>query len=196
MTISFEVRRKIMHVFLGVVIVFLIYYDILEFWMSLSLLLSGILISLISRKKSVPIISVFLMKYDRPEHFETPGKGVISIFSSISVLLLFMESGVITKNVVLASLMIWSFGDSTAAVFGKIYGRNSFIFSKKSLEGTVAGIIAATIGALFFVPIYAAFPAALLVMIIEGLENVFFKRPIDDNILVPLLAASIISFIL
>lgn len=193
---TFEINRKMFHVFLGVVFVFLIYYGVLAFWMALALLIIGICFSLLSIKYSIPIINLFLVKYDRPEHSRTPAKGVISIFSALSVLLLFMESGILSKNIVLASLIIWTFGDSLSAVVGKSYGRNKHPLNQRFIEGTIAGVIGGTIGALFFVPIYAAFPAAVITMTIESLELRFLKHPIDDNLLVPLIAAGILFWIL
>ncbi len=193
---SFEMRRKMMHVFVGVVIVMLVYYGLLKFWMSLSLLVVGIIISLFSKRYSLPLVGFFLMRYDRPEHSNTPGRGVISIFSSVSVLLLLLETGVLSKNIVLASLMIWIFGDSLSAVVGKVYGKKKHPFNNRFIEGTIAGIIGGTVGALFFVPIYAAFPAAFVTMIIESLEIRLLKHPIDDNILVPLIAAGALHWLL
>jgi dolichol kinase len=193
---AFEIRRKMMHVFIGVIIVVLVYYSILKFWMALTLLIIGIITSLLSKKYSLPLISLFLMRYDRPEHSKTPGRGVISIFSSVSVLLLLLEAGVLQKNIVLASLMIWIFGDSLSAVVGKVYGKNKHPLNNRYVEGTIAGIIGGAIGALFFVPIYAAFPAAVITMVIESLELRFLKHPIDDNILVPLIAAGLLYWIL
>jgi dolichol kinase len=193
---NFEIRRKMFHVFVGVILVLLIYYGLLAFWMTLALLIIGIFISLLSIKYSIPIIKLFLMKYDRPEHSNTPAKGVISIFSALSVLLLFMESGFLSKNIVLASLMIWTFGDSLSAVVGKLYGRKKHPLNQRFIEGTIAGIIGGTIGATFFVPVYAAFPAAFIAMIIESLELRLLKHPIDDNLLVPLIAAGLLYWML
>lgn len=193
---AFEIRRKMMHVFVGAVIVILVYYGLLKFWMSLTLLIVGIIISLLSKKYSLPLIGLFLMRYDRPEHSKTPGRGVISIFSSLSVLLLLLETDVLSKNIVLASLMIWIFGDSLSAVVGKVYGKKKHPLNNRFIEGTIAGIIGGTIGALFFVPIYAAFPAAFLTMIIESLEIRLLKHPLDDNIIVPLIAAGALYWLL
>lgn len=193
---SFEIKRKMMHVIVGVVIVLLIYYEVLEFWMALVVFLAGILISIISARNSIPVIRFFLLRYDRPEHSNTPGLGVISIFSSVSVLLLLLEAGLLSKGIVLASLMIWVFGDSSAAVVGKIYGKKKHPFNDKHIEGTIAGIIGGTIGALFFVPLYAAFSAAFVTMIIESLEIKILKHPIDDNIFVPLIAAGVLFLVI
>lgn len=194
----FEIRRKIFHLVLGVFFVFTIYYNILEFWMILSLLIIGILISLLSIKKDVPLISYFLIMFERPENSKNPGIGVISIFSSLSVLVLLMETGYLEKNIVLASIMIWAFGDSTSAIFGKLYGRRNINRRNffKSFEGTIAGIIAGTIGALFFVPIYAAFPSAFFTMLIEAIEIKILRYKIDDNLFIPLVSALILFFIL
>ncbi len=193
---SFEIRRKMMHVLVGVVIVLLIYYGILEFWMALTALLVGIILSILSAKHSIPVISFFLLRYDRMEHSSTPGRGVISIFSSVSVLMLLLETGILSKSIVLASLMVWVFGDSLAAVIGKIYGKKKHPLNDRHIEGTIAGIIGGTVGALFFVPVYAAFPASFVTMIIESLEIKILKHPIDDNIFVPLVAAGILFWLL
>ncbi|HGJ66179.1 TPA: hypothetical protein ENS27_12485 [bacterium] len=195
-TKTFEIRRKAMHVLVGVFLVILIYYGILAFWMSLAILLAGIILSILSAKHSLPLVSFFLLHYDRPEHSNTPGIGAISIFSSVSVLLLLLETGIISKSIVLASLMIWIFGDSLTAIVGKLYGKKKHPLNNRYVEGTIAGIVGGTIGALFFVPIYVAFPAAFGTMIIESLEIRILRQRIDDNILVPLIAAGLLFLLL
>jgi len=59
---------------------------------------------------------------------------------------------------------------------------------ERLLEGTFFGIIAATLGAMVFVSIVEALIASIVAMTVESIELELGKHPIDDNILIPLVA--------
>jgi len=184
----FEIKRKIFHIIMGIVIAILIKYGILTPISTLIVLALGIIISTIQRYKSLPIITWFLKNFDRKEHENIPGRGVIFIFAATLILMLLFSS-----DIVIASLMVWAFGDSIAALIGKHYGKYKFLFNnKKHLEGTLAGIIFGTIAAAPFVGSIHALIAAALAMIIEVVEIKILGHDIDDNMLVPIVCAIIL----
>lgn len=194
---SLELKRKVIHLLLGIIVVLLIYFNILKFWMAFVLLILGFIISLISVNHPIPIIKWFLEQFDRPQHKRFPARGVITIIFSITLLLLLYENLVLNKNIVLASLMIWTFGDSVTAIIGRQYGKVRHpLNDSRFIEGTVSGIIAGMLAAYIFVPLLAAFIASFIAISIESIELRLLKNPIDDNILVPLISAVVLYIVL
>lgn len=92
------------------------------------------------------------------------------------------------KQIGYAAITMLTLGDGTAKIIGKKFGTISFPYNKaKKLEGTVAGIIAATIGSLLFVSPQKALIVATLSMIVESIP-----LPINDNIIIPLVAGTLL----
>ena len=178
-----EFKRKLFHILLGILIVMLVQLDILKLWM---------VILLISIYIDIPIISWFLKHFERPKHIKTfPGKGVLFIIAALLVLMIFFP-----KNIISASIMIWTFGDSISWLIGRNFGKIRHPLNDARLvEGTIAGIIISTIAASMFVNILFALIASIAALGIESLEIKFFRGSIDDNLLVPLISA-IVLFLL
>ena len=189
----FEIRRKTFHILLGIVLVLLTYYDVLSWWITAIILALGVMISFACMTIDIPGIHWFLNKFERENHRRTfPGKGVIFLFIALFILELLFK-----KNITIASILIWTFGDSVSAIVGTHYGRYPHpMNSNRFIEGTIAGIIAATIASSFFVNVFAAFAAAFIAMTLESLEMVFLKNPVDDNLLVPMVSAIILVLLI
>ena len=66
---------------------------------------------------------------------------------------------------------------------------------EKLIEGLIIGVIAATIAASFFVSVYIAFAGSLIAMILESLDLKIRGRVLDDNVLIPLSSAIVMSLI-
>jgi dolichol kinase len=148
----------------------------------------GIITSLIQKYKPLHIISWFLKHFDRKEHERFPGRGAIFIIAATLLLILLFNN-----RIVCASIMVWAFGDSIAALVGKHYGKRKLLFNdKKHLEGTIVGIIVATIAATPFVGSLHALIAAGFAMIIEAVEIKILRHDMDDNLLVPIVCAIIL----
>jgi len=152
-------------------------------------LIIGVIISLLYKSWDIPIIHWLLQTFERPDHIKTfPARGILFIFFSTLILMAFFE-----KNIVMASLMIWTIGDSISALIGKHYGKFKHPFNDVRLvEGTIAGIIAATLASSIFIVFYKALIASIIAMTLESLELRLFKYPIDDNILVPIISALVL----
>ncbi len=181
----FEIRRKLFHIFSGLIIVSLIYFDLLKWWMMLLVLISGFIVSLIYRRWKIPVIHWFLKTFERPHHIEElPGRGALSIGLGVLLSMILFE-----KNICLAALMIWTLGDSISALVGKHFGNKIHpLNDERLIEGTIAGIFAGTISAMLFVNFYAALVASIVSMSLESIELKLMHEPIDDNILVPLIS--------
>ncbi len=186
-----EMKRQVIHILLGIVILLLFYFDLINTLSMLIVTVVGVVISVISRKKKIPVINWFLKQFERKRHISTfPGKGAL-FFLIGSMLVMFLFE----KDIALASIAILTFGDSFSHIAGVYLGRTKQPFSPKLIEGTAIGIFAAFIAASFFVPVLEAFIAAFIAMSVEAIEIRIDKSPIDDNFIIPVLAGVVISAI-
>ena len=187
--IDFEIKRQIFHIYLGLTLIFLIHKDILN-WFSLLLIITfGALVSFISAKINIPVISWFLDNFERPEvRKKFPGKGALSFFIGVFLVVLLFP-----KDIALASIMILTLGDSISHLIGKYFGKTKIMSKTKLLEGTIAGIIIGFLGAILFVSYLEAFLASLIAMIVEAIEIKYFR--IDDNISIPVVAGLVIFLV-
>ena len=88
-----------------------------------------------------------------------------------------------------------SLGDSISHIVGGKYGRLRNLFngkSKKLYEGTIAGTLAGFLGALIFIPATEAFLASFTAMVAEVIKIDFNDHTLDDNLVVPLVAGTVI----
>ena len=178
------------HLGVGLVLAALFYYDLLSPLALFLSIIAGVLISIISKRVSLPLFSFFLERFEREAQKKSfPGKGMIFFFTgALLVVKLF------PKDIALASIMVLALGDSISHIFGEEFGQTKNIFngkSKKLLEGTIAGTIAGFLGAALFVPTTEAFLGAAIAMIAEVIKIDLNDNTIDDNIIVPLVAGTI-----
>ena len=177
-----ELRRQLFHALLGVVIVLGVIYGLLTVKRLLLIFIFGVVLSGLSIGFRIPVISWFLDNFDRKDE-KMPGKGAMFfVLGSLSVLAFF------PLNIALAAIMVLALGDSLATLVGLHLGRIRSV-SRKSMEGFFAGVVAAFIGALFFVDYLSALAGSLAAMCFELLEIKFGSRVVDDNVMVPLTAA-------
>jgi len=137
----------------------------------------------------IPILHKLLKTFDRKqdlEHF--PGKGAVFYFFGAFIVVL-----VFPKNIALASIMILALGDSVSRIIGP-YGYLKHPFhNEKFFEGVIAGAITGFLGAIFFVSWPLALIASSASMLIEGLDLRIKNFKIDDNLLIPIVAAVVMQ---
>ena len=189
-----EIKRQIFHLFLGLALAFLYYIDLLSPLAVFLGIICGGLLSFISKRVEVPGFSFFLDHFERKEYRKKfPGRGMILYFVGV---LLVMQ--LFTKDIALAAIMVLALGDSVSHLFGAKFGKIKNIISgdsKKLLEGTAAGTFAGFIGAALFVPIPEAFLGSLAAMIFEVFKIDFNAKTLDDNIIVPLIAGTVMFLV-
>lgn len=183
-----------MHIVVGLATITLIYFEILSPFAILLLIIAGIMLSFLCKRVRIPIISTFLDHVERKEQRGTfPGKGTIFFF--IGVLL---AERLFERDIALAAMMALTFGDSISHLFGAQFGRWRNIFngkSKKLLEGTLMGTLAGFFGAVLFVPIPEAFLGSAAAMIAEVIKIDFNDNTLDDNLVVPLIAGTVMVLV-
>lgn len=176
-----ELKRQAFHFFLGIAIVLLYNFHILNARRMFIILIIGILLSIASSRYRVPGIAWFLDKFDR-KHAKFPGQGAV-----FYVLGCFAVIGLFPPDIASAAILVLAAGDSFSTIIGKHFGKHRM--GSKSIEGTVAGIVLGFLGAFLFVPFLTAFLGAFVAMLSEALDIRLFNKVIDDNLLVPVVAA-------
>jgi len=189
MLTKLEVKRQFVHILFGILIVFLINYDIINAPILFMLFIIGLILSALSKKFQIPIIYWFLKLLDRKKDLEKfPGKGMIFyVLGAFIVVLIF------PKDIAIASIIILALGDSISRIVGP-YGYLKHPFTNtKFFEGIVAGAFVGFLGALFFVPWLIALIGSSISMLIEGINLKIKGFKIDDNLLIPIVAAVIME---
>jgi len=92
------------------------------------------------------------------------------------------------KIIVLGALSALIYGDSASTIFGIRFGRHKLI-GKRTLEGTIAGMLAMLPFLLAIVSIPIAIATAVIAMLAELL-------PVNDNFTIPIAAAIVLSVLL
>ena len=191
MLTKLEIKRQLIHALLGIIIVILLYFSIINATILFSVSAIGLILSFLSRKFNIPVIYGFLQIFDRKKDLENfPGKGaVFYVIGAFVVVLIF------PKEIAMASIMILALGDSVSRLVGP-YGYLKHPFhNEKFFEGAIAGAIAGFLGAVFFVPWLFALIAASISMLIEGIDLEIKGFKIDDNLLIPIVAAVVMESI-
>lgn len=180
---SLELRRQLLHLFFGVILVTLLYYHVISIYHMLAILIAGLILSKLCTIKKIPIASWVMDRFEREEYRNKfPGKGpIFFMIGSILVLYLF------PLHIALAAMMVLSIGDALSHIFGKLLSRRTYTHLK-SIEGTLVAIVASFFGALIFVNAFAALAGVSLSLIFEDL-----KLDVDDNLFIPIIAAVIMS---
>ncbi|MCH8067073.1 MAG: hypothetical protein IIC69_00655 [Nanoarchaeota archaeon] len=189
MLTKLEIKRQLIHALLGIIIVILLYFSIISAAILFAVSAIGLILSFLSRKFNIPVIYGFLQIFDRKKDLENfPGKGaVFYVIGAFVVVLIF------PKEIAMASIMILALGDSVSRLVGP-YGYLKHPFhNEKFFEGAIAGAIAGFLGAVFFVPWLFALIAASISMLIEGIDLEIKGFKIDDNLLIPIVAAVVMS---
>ncbi len=179
---EFELRRSFFHVFYGVIIIMIAYYELLSlFWFALILML-GFIISVFASIYQIPVINWFLERFER-EHV-LPGWGALTFLAGSLLSLLLFD-----KQIALASIMILTIGDPVSHFVGESLGKIKHpLNNKKLLEGSIAGVIIGFLGALLFVKPLPAFFGAFFGLCFEALEIKFRHIVLDDNLLIPVVS--------
>lgn len=188
-----EIRRQTAHLVAGLLIILLIKLNLLTVHMLGGLLIVGGALSIISRFKKIPYIYPVLVAFERPQDLKSfPGKGsFFLVLGSYLVLLIFPQP------IALAAIAIMAVGDSITTLIGIYYGRIKSPLNKlKHLEGTMLAIIAGTIMAFNFVPFEKAFLGAIVAMIFENIAIRHIAWLLDDNLLIPLVAAITMTLVM
>ena len=184
-----EIRRQFFHIFAGSIYLALVYFLQREIYILLmaGMFCAGILLSLGHKHIGpIPILEQLLSGVERKEEKEIPAKGALSFMLGVFVTSIIFYP--FDKIITLACLAVLTFGDGVSTLAGKLLGKTE-VLAHKTLEGSVVGIIVATIAASYFVPLHVALPAAIFGMMMEFL-------PINDNYTIPIAAGIVVVMLI
>ena len=188
---NLDAKRQLFHLLFGILIVALLMHGFLAEIHVFFLIIIGVTVSFLSKKYKIPVTYWFMKNFEREKDLKDfPGKGIIFYLIGVFLTLSFFP-----LDIAMPSILVLAFGDSVSHLFGATYGKIKHPFTdKKFLEGMIMGFIAAFIGAKFFLPWHEALIASFFAMVAEGIEMKIGAEQIDDNIVMPLVAAIVISF--
>lgn len=183
---NIELKRKILHLLFGVLIVILLMFGIIDKPHLFILLIILLSISFLSKKYKIPGIDWFMRHFERDAYIKKfPGKGIIFYLIGVLLVLYFFP-----LDIAMASILVLAFADSIGHLFGIKYGKRRHPYiSTKFIEGWIAGFIAGFIAASVIVPWPQALAASFFAMLVEGIEIKVGADDIDDNLIIPLVAA-------
>ena len=186
--IRLEIKRQPIHILVGLFLIALIYYDLLTPLALLVIIIIAVIGSLLIKKIKPKTVCRLLEFVEREDDLEQiPGKGLIAYLIGALIVISLFE-----KDIALAAIMILALGDSFSRLIGP-FGKIRHPFNDtKFLEGVIAGVIAASLGAMLFVKPSEAIVASAIAMLLEGVDLRLFRFKIDDNITIPLIAGAVI----
>ena len=180
-----EIKRAILHVLIGAVII-LASMETRIVWFLFFLLIAGLLISLLSLKYRLPLISWFLENFERPNYIKTfPGKGILFLVAGC-----LLSLKLFPNDIALASIAIVSLGDPVSHLISGNFKSN--LVKRKNILGILAGIMISGIAASFFVALPFALIASAFAMAAEVLIIKLGEDPVDDNIIMPIVAGTVL----
>jgi len=179
-------KRKILHLLLGILGLLLLVYNLISRFQIFIILAVGVLISLLSIKFRIPGISFFLDNFEEKQPGQLPARAVIfAVVGALLALQLF------PRDIALASLAILAFADPISHLVGRILGKTQhFLDNKKNIEGHIAGALASSLVAMFFVHPALAIAGSIAAMLFESIIIEIQKIKLDDNLIIPLAAGT------
>jgi phosphoserine phosphatase len=138
-------------------------------------------------RKKLPILSSITL--NAATQYETYEFATAPIFFALGILLTVLIFPFAASS---AAIAIFALGDSTASIFGRIFGRDILPFNKgKTLEGSVFGFVFAFLaGSVFTIPLKSLI-GALVAMTVECLP-----LPVNDNLITPLITGAALTLML
>ncbi len=180
-----NIRRKIIHLFYGFILVFLLDYQILTtnlflWWLILNFFI--VFISPFLPKK----IKFLILLFERNYH-----KKHLAVGAFLFTLSAFLSWIIFPKNIALVAILNLAIGDSVNALAG------SFLKSrgKKRIEAALASFFATLLISAQYLVIPAALAGSLATFVLEYTEPKWQGKKIDDNLLIPILSGSVIFFV-
>lgn len=186
-----ELRRELFHILVGIAFLLIILFAPFGEIFLFIVFILGLSLSFFSARYNIPVISKAMCLFERECNKKYPGKGVLFFFLGSLLALRLFE-----RNIALASIMILTFADPVSHFVGSNFGKTpSSINRKKKIEGTISGILAGALFSLFFVHPLVGFAGSLIAMIVELMGFAVGNQAIDDNLLIPLVAGTVMHLL-
>ncbi len=187
-----EFRRQSFHFIFGLLVVFAHWSGVLRLRFIALILVVGLVVSIISQYRKLPIVSKILALFDRPRDKKFPGRGAFYFLLGVFICLL-----IFPLKIAYAAILILSVGDSLNHLFASQMQKINLPWNRrKNVWGIIIGVAMGTFAAQFFVPWMPAYIAATVAIAAETVPWRIGKYYIDDNIVVPLVAGGVLWVLL
>ncbi len=185
-----EIKRKSFHL---LTIFYPLLYNIIPYNTAVIISASLMIIDLILEtiRLLYPSVNRLILKIFEGTYREKEKENVSTLIWTLSGAFLTIFLFPDNKNIVTLSLLYLALGDSVAALVGVKFGKIKLGSKGKSLEGSLAFFVVAFLCSLFFVNIEYAFISAFLGAAIE-----FLPLPVDDNFILPIFIAGLLTILL
>ena len=187
-----ELKRQLFHIVVGAIVIILLCLKLINEDIILITIGIGALIAYISTKTRIPLIHSVLETFGRKKQPATfSGRG--AFFFALGI---FLSLKLFERDIALASIAILTLGDAFAHIFGEHVGRVKDPFGEKHFrfgQGILAGTVAGFIGGVIFVGFFESLFASFIAMIVQSADVDMNKKPIDENLLVPLTAGLMLT---
>ena len=187
LSIKNELLRKSIHICNSLFAYSLFIFDQNSFAIIIGLFTIAMILFEIMRIRSKKINSLFIRFFGHIiRDFESKGSltGATYVMISSFFILIFFD-----KYVCIASILIMSYSDTAAAIFGKKYGKTK-IFNK-TLEGSLAFFLTSLMIVFILYPEINLNFGLIAILVATIVESLPIK--IDDNLTVPLIVSIILS---
>lgn len=191
--ISREIRRQSLHIILGLILGFGVGFGLIGEFIILALFALSLLSAwALDEGFSIPLFEDILKLTERPEEESgLRGGGLVAFLLGSLIVTIFFSNFIAG-----ASILILGIADSISPLISKNFGKVKHPFSQKYLEGHALGAILGALVASVFVPFWPALIAGLIAMFFEGIEVLYKKNFMDDNILIPLIVAIVLIILI
>tara|TARA_Y100000310_G_scaffold327376_1_gene393634 strand:- start:4614 stop:5177 length:564 start_codon:yes stop_codon:yes gene_type:complete len=184
-----EIKRQFLHILIGLLYLSILYFlsKELSFLVLLIIFVFGSFISFThAHIKPIPFLQDVLAKVERDKEKHIPGRGALSFTLGIILasIIFYPEE----KLILIGAVTALTFGDGFSALIGKWIGKYK-TFGGKTMEGTIGGIIAATLALMFFFSFEIALATAIFAMLAEYI-------PVNDNYVIPIVSGLVLVFLI
>jgi len=181
-----NLRRKIIHLFYGLALAFLINYQILN-TTYFAIFTTGLTLTLLfNHWRPIKPLVKLIIYFERKPFPKLLGQGpLIFTWSCFSATIIFPNS------IAIVAILNLAVGDSVNAIVGYYlnYGK---LTKKKKLEASLASALATALVSLQYLPPKLFLPATFVTAFFEFTEPKIGNRKIDDNLFIPFVSGGII----
>jgi dolichol kinase len=186
-----EFKRQTFHLGFGLTYAAGYFFELITVPVSLLALLGAVAFSFYLKKQR-GFFDRLVLLLDREHHFwDVPLRGAIFYLLGVTITISFFDI-----LPALAGILVLAIADSVGTLYGKYLGRVKIPWNKKKhLEGPIIGGGLAAAACFVFLPVWPAVIGGYAGALIDTLDLQIGKIEIDDNLLIPVVVAGIISLL-
>ncbi|KXK26512.1 MAG: Cytidylyltransferase family protein [candidate division WS6 bacterium OLB20] len=183
-----ELARKALHISFGTVLLLTLHLQVFEYWHYLVLLVAGLTLSLtIKFLEGFPQIAKLIAPFDKDDYL--PAQGMVYFYCTFVLLLTLTRWMELPDRFIMHPVLMLTLADPASFFIGKGWGKRPLpVNRRKTVEGTLAGMLVASVAGLLFVSPFAAVLIGSLAMMMDVVDLKIGNLEIDDNLLIPLAA--------